>query len=235
MNQEHLAPAKYRSRYRIGRGGRLVVDRIPVYNETIHDSTTMLAADDGVNAIENRNQYLFQYPVMLPTNPLPMNTMNTSQTAPGPGPVTAAPSSSHKQSQKNSLLTSNALAQLNTENQLKTNAPTVASATAVPMDVTTQQLGSSAPLFTKPLPEIPLSNRRLLISNKKNNKNLFSTYSWSNALPTVFSQFPAMVPPPRPLLSSEKARRLNEILAQSDSEDEKIVIPRSSTGIDIGE
>lgn len=43
-----------------------------------------------------------------------------------------------------------------------------------------------------------------------------------------------MIPPPKPLLSQEKRKKLNEILAQSDSEDEKIVIPKSNSGIDVG-
>jgi hypothetical protein len=271
-----MAPMKYRSRYRIGRGGRLVVDRVPIYND-VNDSTP----DDSNNNNNNSNNYndskkdyLFQYPFMLPTSPVPVNTNPLAATTikpfqpshPGPQshsihpslPPTQPVTQPQPQQQQQQKITMNALAQLNNENLLKTtnglHPPAAVSQLPVaavqnnlnnnnnnsippqvPLpSIPTTASSSSVPLFTKPLPEIPLSNRRFLITHKKNNKHLFSNQQWSNALPYVFQQIPPMIPPPKPLLSQEKAKRLNEILQQSDSEDEKIVIPRGSSGMDIG-
>jgi hypothetical protein len=266
--EDAMAPMKYRSRYRIGRGGRLVVDRVPVYND-VNDSTPDDAnINNNINSNDSKKDYLFQYPFMLPTSPVPVNTnplaattikpFQSSHPVPQSHPIhplpTAQPVTQQPPQQQQQKITMNALAQLNNENLLKTangllpppsqlpvaavqnnlnNNNTIPPQVPLPSIPTTAS-SSSIPLLTKPLPEIPLSNRRFLITHKKNNKHLFSNQQWSNALPYVFQQIPPMIPPPKPLLSQEKAKRLNEILQQSDSEDEKIVIPRGSSGMDIG-
>jgi hypothetical protein len=127
-------------------------------------------------------------------------------------------------------LTINAIAQMNNENNLRA--------------LTQQQVYGGDPnaigpthKVTKQLPEIPMSNRRLLYNMKKNNNTKTQAslnFTWSSSFPSTFNQLPPTIPPIRLNLSHEKQKRLADILNESDSEDEKMIIPRSTTGIDIG-
>jgi hypothetical protein len=134
----------------------------------------------------------------------------------------------------------NAIAQLNSEHQnIKDQTfqiPIHQHATSVPASYPLSHHQQHHHFIPKQLPEIPFSNRRLLSAYKKttNPRHGIAGTQWSNALPNVFQTIPPMIPPIKPILSSEKSKRLSEILAQSDSEDEKVVIPRSMSGNDIG-
>ncbi len=88
-------------------------------------------------------------------------------------------------------------------------------------------------LGPKVLPEIPLSNRKLLLQSLKRNSKVNNNI-WSSSLPMVCPSIPPLVPPPRVCLSSDKIQRLNAILAESDSEDERVIIPKTTEGFDIG-
>jgi hypothetical protein len=139
----------------------------------------------------------------------------------------------------------NALAQLNSEHQtIKDNfqIPVHHHAASVPASYPLShshhhlQQHQQHHFIPKQLPEIPFSNRRLLSAYKKttNPRHGIAGTQWSNAIPNVFQTVPPMIPPIKPILSAEKSKRLSDILAQSDSEDEKVIIPRSMSGNDIG-
>ena len=88
----------------------------------------------------------------------------------------------------------------------------------------------------KSLPEIPISNRKLFyqFGRRSGRNGLPNQNVWASALPVSFQSIPPLAPTSRILISAEKANKLASILAESDSEDEKIIIPKSTEGFEIG-
>lgn len=88
----------------------------------------------------------------------------------------------------------------------------------------------------KLLPDVPLSNRKLFMQHaRRSGRNgLPNQNVWASSLPISFQSVPPLVPPPRVGLNPDKASKLAAILAESDSEDERIVIPKSTEGFEIG-
>ena len=84
------------------------------------------------------------------------------------------------------------------------------------MENDSQNRQQRSTMTPKVLPELPLSNRKLLLQSLKRN-NKVNHNNWSSSLPMTCPSIPPLVPPPRIALSAEKISRLNAILADSDS------------------
>lgn len=90
----------------------------------------------------------------------------------------------------------------------------------------------SGPAF---LNDLPFSNKRLLTNMKKNGKNSNAlNHVWASSLIAPFPLLPPMIPPQPPIISIEKSIKLSQILDQSDSEDEKVVIHKGLTTVESG-
>jgi hypothetical protein len=131
-------------------------------------------------------------------------------------------------------LTAASLHAHNNATSIKVNLGTTANGSATTaMDPEESKQSQPRTGVPKVLPELPLSNRKLLLQSLKRN-NKINNSTWSSSLPMVCSSIPPLVPPPRVALSTEKLSRLHAILAESDSEDERIIIPKTTEGFDIG-
>lgn len=78
----------------------------------------------------------------------------------------------------------------------------------------------------KGLPDIPSSNRKLLVNMKKSGRLPVQNRNWSSSFTPPVPYMPAIAPPGKLPLTQEKLDRLASILAESDSEDEKVVISK---------
>lgn len=85
----------------------------------------------------------------------------------------------------------------------------------------------------KQLTEIPPSNRKLFLNLKKAGRGMFNNYCWSSSAIPPFSYIPPLLPiryeqhqqQQQQHSSYEKKIKLAKILAESDSEDEIVIIP----------
>ena len=109
-----------------------------------------------------------------------------------------------------------------------------------------------APSVTRPLSEVPLSNRKLRSYNvkiKASNQVLANNAAIAGAAtaaaagggvtPAVngvapqkqfLTELPSLMPPARLILSQQAKQKLADICGESDSEDERVIIPRALKG-----
>lgn len=133
-----------------------------------------------------------------------------------------------------------------TENSASTAAIAVDPLAATPSPNSVRQVPSS----TRPLSEVPLSNRKLRSYNvkiKANNQLLAANAAaaapahhmggkQTAPVPAVAVQkllpteLPSFMPPARLVLSQQTKQKLADICGESDSEDERVLIPRALKG-----
>lgn len=90
----------------------------------------------------------------------------------------------------------------------------------------------NALMISKPLTEVPPSNKKLFLNMKKSGRNVFNNYCWSSSAIPPFHYIPPLAPM-HPIPTSdnyEKKAKLAKILAESDSEEEILIIPNQYTG-----
>lgn len=120
-------------------------------------------------------------------------------------------------------------------------SPESANGTARHPDRPYHLLGSDrhggVPAPKRPLPEMPLSNRKIQrYNNKVKNNNIAAQNAASVGGPPIAllqripADLPAFVPPGQTQIPPSMRQRLDEILAESDSEDERVVVPRARAG-----
>jgi hypothetical protein len=80
---------------------------------------------------------------------------------------------------------------------------------------------------TKPLPEYPNSNRRVMNQVKKYGKLHTPGYAWSSSTIPPFYYLPPTVPPGPVAGVLERQDRLQQVLGGNDSEDEDILLDHS--------
>lgn len=80
---------------------------------------------------------------------------------------------------------------------------------------------------TKPLPEYPNSNRRVMNQVRKYGKLHTPGYAWSSSTIPPFAYLPPTVPPGPVPGWLEKQERLQQILGGNDSEDEEVLVDHS--------
>lgn len=224
-----IAPERYEARFRIGRGNRLVLDRVPVYANNPSSSSdcntpscyppTALSGEP-FRCIYPTSLYA-RYPSIaynafsakLPSNLLPGPKGRSLKVKGRPPEAIGPPADSV----------------INTER---------------PNDQD-EQSQSARITTTRLLPEIPMSNMKLInishrnrqassgvgngpISSASNYKSISQQAKLSQRIATL-PKVPPFNPPARLLLSAEKVQRLQQILAQSDSEDEKTSVEPTVT------
>lgn len=230
-----VPPKSFRCRCRVGRGGRLVMDRIPLYESDEENSNS--AQDEAAPQQQpllstgsrgGNTRYLF--PTSLPYQ-YPGNAYNLHFPA---GLATSRPAPS-----------------VPLPGQQDTRASSLVHETARVEDGTEGLL----------LSDLPLSNSRFALNLLRNNRSSSSSNATSsvssNALnPWVYAnsaayvngalnvqqrsrlarvpKMPALAPSGRPEMHTAKAARLSAILCASDSEDERIYIPKFRKGEEIG-
>lgn len=231
-----IVPSKYRLSARVARGGRLVVDRIPVYcpHDYLDGSTEVdLGGVRNPGALgpsgNGANMKTYQYPTQL--RPL-TNTQRTSNGAlsncSNPISGTALPVSRSSFPPK---------AIVGVPNTIVMGGTASGGAGDVNNSIGNGdgQAGSNAGAKrTKELPEVPLSNRKILMNMKKAGKHVSNNYLWASANIANYVSIPPLQPPGRLQLTSEKLKKLQQILAENDSEDEKVTILKHPKADDIG-
>ena len=217
-----IAPERYEARFRIGRGNRLVLDRVPVYaNPSSSDCSTPSCYPP--NALSEQS-FRCIYPTSLYARHPSIAYNAFSAKLPGnllPGP----------------------------KKGLKVKGrPSEASGPPADLVINAErpndqddQSQSARITTTRLLPEIPMSNMKLINISHRNrqasNGAICSASSYKSiSQQAKLSQRIAILPkrPPfnpsaRLLLSAEKVQRLQQILAQSDSEDEKTTVEPTAT------
>jgi hypothetical protein len=90
----------------------------------------------------------------------------------------------------------------------------------------------NASMISKPLTEVPPSNKKLFLNLKKSGRNVFNNYCWSSSAIPPFHYIPPLAPMhPIPTADNyEKKAKLAKILAESDSEEEILIIPNQYSG-----
>lgn len=83
---------------------------------------------------------------------------------------------------------------------------------------------------TKPLPEYPNSNRRVMNQVRKYGKLHTPGYAWSSSTIPPFAYLPPSVPSGPVAGWMEKQDRLQQILGGNDSEDEEVLVDHSYNG-----
>eukprot|EP00981_Chlorochromonas_danica_P009242 scaffold2582_cov162-Ochromonas_danica.AAC.11 len=228
-----IVPSKYRLSARVARGGRLVVDRIPVYcaHDYLDGSTEVDLGGRNPGALgpsgNGANIKTYQYPTQL--RPL-TNTQRASNGALGscPNPISGAalPVSRPSFPPK---------ANVGVPNTIAMGGATSGGAGDVNSSINGDgQAGSNAGAKrSKELPEVPLSNRKILMNMKKAGKHVSNNYLWASANVANYFSIPPLQPPGRLQLTSEKLKKLQQILAENDSEDEKVTILKHPKADDI--
>ena len=220
-----IAPEKYEARFRIGRGNRLVLDRVPVYaNPSSSDCSTPSCYPP--NALLEQS-FRCIYPTSLYARHPSINYNAFSAKLPGkllPGPkglqkglkVKGRPSEA---SRPPADLVINAERQNDQDDQSQSAR------------ITTSRL----------LPEIPMSNVKLINMSHRNRQASTGAICSASSYKSISQQaklseriatlpkLPPFNPSARLLLSAEKVQRLQQILAQSDSEDEKTTVEPTAT------
>jgi len=227
-NGNYLEPARYKARCRIGRGGRLVLDRVPVYDdddELDENDCNTSPAQDAVHIYPTSLTY--QYPENAFALLFPPVAINST---------TAASTSTN-------ATVSTTAARLGTGDS------------SVGAHTNSSNLNGNASVGpTQVLPEIPLSNARFYFSALKaraiNAAQVLSQAA--SPIPEIssyntnitaqqrnrLSRLPKMPPfapssgGGRVVIPPHKAARLAAILAASDSEDERAIIPKYRRGED---
>lgn len=221
-----IAPERYEARFRIGRGNRLVLDRVPVYaNTTSSDCSTPSCYPP--NALLEQS-FRCIYPTSLFAR-YPSIAYN-SFSAKLPGNLISGP----KGPQKGLKVKGRPSEASGPPADLVINAER-------PNDQDDQSQSASI-TTTRLLPEIPMSNMKLININHRNRQastgaicsaSNYKSISQqqaklSNRIATL-PKLPPFNPSARLLLSAEKVQRLQQILAQSDSEDEKTTVEPTTT------
>jgi bifunctional DNA-binding transcriptional regulator/antitoxin component of YhaV-PrlF toxin-antitoxin module len=201
-NGETILPTKFRSRCRVGRGGRMIIDRIPVgFKYFYRILSSMLINFQQIYGDDNDDDdtipQVWQYPVSLRSH---------SRWIPNCEPSIDVPSSTLSMK----LTTASLHAHNNSVDTTEIRAP-----------------------HRKVLPEFPLSNRKLFLQSLRRNSKI-NPNNWSSSLPMICQSIPPLFPAARVALSSETISKLESILAESDSEDERIIIPKTTEGFDVG-
>jgi hypothetical protein len=213
----YIAPLRYKARCRIGRGGRLVMDRIPVYDADDEEGVEGGACPSAQGAA------VHVYPTSLPYQYTEnAYSLHFPGRQPGAGAGPDPPS-----------------AQLPQPVAVKEEAP-----------------GAAGPQTTQPLPELGLSNGRFYFTALKTRTALPGQVAQAasvqdgalggvcsyNAPMTIqqrlrlarIPKIPAFAPPGGVAIPPYKAARIASILAASDSEDEKVHIPKYRKGEEFG-
>lgn len=226
-----IAPKSFRCRCRVGRGGRLVLDRIPVYDSdeenanSAHDEAATTAQQQTVVTGSRGGNTRYLFPTSLPYQ-YPGNAYNLHFPT-GLSTGKLAPSallSGQQDARASSLVHETARVEEGTEG---------------------------------PLSDLPLSNSRFALNLLRNNRTNATSSVGNNALnPWVYAnsaayvsgalnvqqrsrlvrvpKIPVLTPSGRPEMHAAKAARLSAILCASDSEDERIYIPKFKKGEEIG-
>jgi hypothetical protein len=196
---EPMIPHKYRIRYRVGRGGRLVADKIPIYRSPVGQSPS----DDEEGDV-NEDSIRYLYPTQ--SRPIPLIGVRDSNSRSFPPQISGA---------------------IPSVNSLAVNRQVPS--TAIPPQPNTSEVDPSRPPgpTTKPLPELPNSNRRLMNHVRKNGKLHTPGYAWCGSTIPSFSYLPPTVPPGPIAGYHEKVERLEQITSGNDSEDEDILMDHS--------
>lgn len=214
---EIMMPHKYRIRYRMGRGNRLIADKIPVYRNVDDD-------DDEAEISEDIIRY--QYPTQL----RPMSLANTRPTvlAPSVAPVlTAGALSAAAAAGVKSVNGVNG--HLLNHHHNNTMGKMAASSALAPSDFMTNH-HATVHHQPKPLPELPHSNRRALHQARKYAKVHAPNYVWSSSTVPAIAYLPPAMPTGPVAVSLEQQEKLLQILNGPDSEDEDVLVDRSDTG-----
>lgn len=191
-NLQPILPNKYRVAGRVGRGGRLVLDRIPVYDDAedvtkVHQYTQLRSMGQQRSAV---------------AAPIPVSVPKAALLAARPSSVVSVMSDG------------------------SVNGDASCNASVVNVDV------SRAARIVKELPEVPLSNKKVLMNLRRSGRSVTHNH-WANANAPQYHSIPALLPSSRLVLNTDKAKRLAAILAENDSEDEKAVVMKHPKADDI--
>ncbi|KAJ1426439.1 hypothetical protein B484DRAFT_83836 [Ochromonadaceae sp. CCMP2298] len=206
-----ILPTKYRARCRVGRGGRLVVDRIPLYDDPVEREEL-----DEYETPETQTQTVdapapvYIYPSSLSYR-YPRNAYQTHYGPPG-GPGTGA-GPGRKPNPANAAA----------------NAAAAAAAGYGPALSPSQ----GTPLNSQ-LPGMPLSNARLVSQALRPHGNANTKHILNPAVRAMriasIPKIPPFAPPARPAVHNSKLARLSAILSLGDAEEERVAIPRYLPG-----
>eukprot|EP01038_Epipyxis_sp_PR26KG_P004496 gene4496-6352_t len=237
------SPVKYRCRSRIGRGGRLVMDRIAVYDqkvdESIVDEETQNYHNNNNN--NNNNSIDYIYPTSLnqnnsyKTNGIHNNSNNSNNNGNSSNIINKM---SNKVSLSNKQLVTHAV-----PNESLLN---IISHSTIDKNINNNinNINNFTPAV---LPEIALSNNSISLmkqqakSNNHNNSNNHKNHNKTNTIVNNNSNnttnsinpykglvsLPVMIPPCRPKISQHQKNKELEIYNKSDSEDEKVFIKKN--------
>lgn len=236
-----IAPERYEARFRIGRGNRLVLDRVPVYAKPSSSSSDCSSSSSTVpscNPPTTLSEQAFRciYPTSLYARH-PSIAYNAFS-AKLPSNLLLLPGGP-KGPQKGSLKVKGRPSEASGP-----PADSVINADR-PNDQDEQSQSARIITTTRLLPEIPMSNMKLInishrgrqassgvgngtTSSASNYKSISQQAKLSQRI-AILPKLPPFNPSARPLLSAEKVKRLQQILAQSDSEDEKTTVEPTVT------
>lgn len=282
VNGAVIPPDRYEARFRIGRGNRLVMDRIPIYTkqgrcpEDPSKAPSIVQSSSGISTVSSSGTsgvgggstsvipgttesepFVCIYPTSLYSR-YPSNLYNAYSTKPVVATTALPKGPPHKTGpHKGNWKTKMKLEAIAAAKALASPPPPPAvavAATAVdplPSSDMAQQnepssmaTASAAAIATttvkkhRQLPEVPLSNMKLIHFSQNRNRQAIiaatgqalSTASGPKSVAQIakgakkmacLPKVPPFIPIPRLLLNADKVQRLQHILGQSDSEDEK--------------
>lgn len=219
---EPMIPHKYRIRYRVGRGGRLVADKIPIYKSAQDHSPS----DDEDEVNEDLIRYL--YPTQ--SRPIPLVGGRDIRAFPPQMIANVASAQPVNNSFPSSRMTGGG--NLSMPGSSMQGVDTMSDRPNMyDMPMTTSAVSGTA---TKPLPELPNSNRRVMHQVRKYGKLYTPGYAWCGSTIPPFSYLPPTVPPGPTVGYYEKIDRLQQIVTGNDSEDDEVFIDHSY-GNELGE
>ncbi len=83
------------------------------------------------------------------------------------------------------------------------------------------------------LPTMSLSNRKILSKLRKAGKATCNSYIWASSYAPQYQSIPALASATKLSMSSDKSKKLAQILAEHDSEDERVVVMKYATPDDL--
>lgn len=225
-SEEDMRPHKYRIRHRIGRGGRLVMDCIPIrdfnHEEGFYDANdTHLVYPTQLrpaSIISSRGQIL-------------SSLAGPSQTSPAQSVVSlkTIKSSGGGDGRLSSGQHIHNMGGMNISPATTSYDPSMANGSIDPYKL---QLGgngnSNGP---KQLPEVALSNRKVLNQIRRGGRTQVPGYTWSSSTLPGCAYMPPTVPAPSLLALPDRASKLKSILDGNDSENEELVLDGRRLGL----
>lgn len=247
-NLDVVLPDSVKFRFRVGRGNRLVMDRVPVYEEEINKNLV----DEEIEQSEEKINYI--YPTSLcPKYPKNSYTLieglNQTSTLTNPS-LNLVNIGGNKNSKKGKNMKNMKNVGKQGSNKNSKNSKNRNNSNVEENNDDTQLSAEDSFFCSSSMPLLPLSNQQILTNYALKNSRTASTYVYpafsgfsglnpTNKAPHGTRQYPPVptVPcllPVTPLpITQEKRVRLAEIMAESDSEDERVVVPKFKLGSEI--